>query len=673
MRERSIVRMVLGILVLLWCISPAAAAGTAGEKAPGFDLPFLTGDGFRGSGELFRTHRSVFLVFWESHCPRCVEALAGCEEFHLEYGGEDIAVVGLNGDEENTLRVRGLLSAGAITFTQLWDRGGEVARAYGVPLDVFTICLVGDDGVIIGRAEDPRGNIKGIMEGMMIGGTVAAPVPVPGDVHGESVPETQPDGEGGISPVRGTTARAAGEAGFAFRGSQRLRFLSTDSRGDGAVGPYGEEVRSRNNLLLRFELEVTRRLGRYVTLGGLLRVSNEGRDVLRSGPQYFDSEWGSAFVEIAVKRFMLRFGYYPIHLTPLTLMRWDWDDNPRTGGDAGCGCGAAAGVLLLESLEELGPDLFFEGGTAHYSRGDFAVRAFYAIPRRAVESTAMEVGFGGAEPTAYSLEIYGGDIRWQRYDTRTGSFWRAGVHFVGSWENRRSVDFLALGYGLAPPWYESSILSASAEAPLLRWTSLVGEWIVANRACGHGFIEPGVDFIKLKGGGGTAGLLLEQPRWVRLRFDYLRLDDEFYAPFSALSYEPNREGWRVSSRITLPGEFSAVSLFYKSLEAVELDEGTEKLTFFGASFDIDLDSGPGASLGWLDRGNWTEDNGTEPLDITRRALTGSLRYRFDRNMYVQAQYQRVESSGYETVAGIGERRDIDTLTHLYSVYWLANF
>ncbi len=157
--------------------------------------------------------------------------------------------------------MRGLLEANAISFGQLWDRRAEVTRAYGVPLDVFTICLVGEGGRIVRRAEDPRGDIKGIMEEMLIGGAVETPVPV------------------------------AGDAGLAFRGSERLRFLSIDSRGEEAVGPYGEEVKSQNNFLQRFELEVSRRLGRYVTVGGLVRISNEGRDVLRSGPQYFDSDW----------------------------------------------------------------------------------------------------------------------------------------------------------------------------------------------------------------------------------------------------------------------------------------------------------------------------------------------------------------------------------------------
>lgn len=671
MRGHFIVRIVSGMVVLLCCIV-GTVGGEVGEEAPGFDLPLLNGEGYRGSADLFGTHRSVFLVFWESHCPHCVEALAECEEFYLEYGGGDVDVVGVNSDEEDALRARGLLGAGAITFLQLWDRRGEVTRAYGVPLDVFTICLVGNGGRIIRRAEDPHGDIKGIIEEMLIGGAAEVPMPVAGDEGGEKAPEIQSEGEGGVGPA-GALPRAMSDAELAFRGSERLRFLSIDSRGEGAVGPYGEEVKSQNKLLQRFELEVSRRLGRYVTVGGLLRVSNEGRDVLRSGPQYFDSEWGSAFVEINVTRFMLRLGYYPVHMSPLTMMRWDWDDNPRTGGDAGCGCGAAAGVLLIESLEELGPEMFFEGAMASYSHGDIEVRAFYAIPRRAVESSAMEVGFGGAEPTAYSLEIYGGDVEWQRYDTRTGSFWRAGLQFLGSWENHRSVDFLALGYGIAPPWYESSILTVSAQAPLLRWTSLVAEWIVVNRARGHGFIEPDVDLVRLKGSGGTAGFLLEHPRWLRLRLDYLRLGDEFYSPFSALSYEPNREGWRVSSRLELPGEFSAISLFYKDLEAIEFVGGTERMTLLGASFDVDLDNGIGGSIGWLDRGNWTEDNVAAPRDVTRRAMTGSLRYRFGRNTYIQAQYQRVESSGYETVPDIEGTRDIDTLTHLYSVYVLANF
>ncbi len=77
MRGQSIVRAVLGMCVLLWCIAPAVG-GAVGEEAPVFDLPLLTGDGYRGSADLFGTYLYIFLVFWESHCPHCVEALGEC-------------------------------------------------------------------------------------------------------------------------------------------------------------------------------------------------------------------------------------------------------------------------------------------------------------------------------------------------------------------------------------------------------------------------------------------------------------------------------------------------------------------------------------------------------------------------------------------------------------------
>ncbi len=620
------------------------------RAAPSFILSTLGGVERMSSETLFHSFPYTFLIFWESGCPKCVEHLVQCELFFEEYAGGDITVVGINSDSGDMLTVQSTLVSNGIRFTQLWDGTGEVTKIYGVPYGSFAVFLVGEGGLIEASSLDPVGNMKELMESMLLG-----------DWKGE---------EEAITPAGEAGARGDSRLGFTFGGRSRIRFLGIDARGTAAVGPYGEAVNSRNDVLYRFEMEMSRAVGRYIDIGGLLRISNEDEAVLDSGPQYLGSEWGSAFAELHVDRFSLRLGYYSISMTPLTLMRWDWDDNPRTGGEAGCGCGDAAGVLLVESLEELGPDLIFEGGVCTYRGADIETRLFYAIPRRVREISKNEVRSTGADPAHYSLEIYGFGGRWQRYDSRTGLFWRLGVSAVGTWENPRSVEFLDLGYAVPDPWYDSYILTVTAEAPIVWLLAARGEVVAANRARSHGLREAtGQDDVALKGGGGVGGIVFSWDPRVTVACDYMRLEPNFYSPFAALSYESNSQGLRLSSRLLGPRDIIAVSLFYKRLSEVEApyrEAERERFSLWGATVDMDLPSGFGCSFGWMDRGRWRGGE-VHYLDEYRHSLSVTSRYLFRRGTYIQAQFQYITNS-----ISYGSDAEESTAS-LYSLYFATEF
>ncbi len=597
----------------------------------------------------------MFLVFWESGCSHCVEALLDADAFYRERRGIGVRVIGVNSDSEDLLGVRGLIEAYGIEFPQLWDRSGVTAKEYEVPFETFTLYLVDGRGMVLSRIVDPGGDIAAVMALMLEGG--------------EELFFEEPADKKMLERSAAVPAPTAG-SGFTFGGYQRIRFLGIDANGSDPTGPYGEEVESRNNLLFRFELEMKRKLTKHVTIGGLLSISNESEEVHESGPEYLGSEWGSAYAEIEWNCFSLRLGYYPFHMTPLTLMRWDWDDNPRIGGDAGCGCGAAAGMLLVESLEELGPELVFEGGIAAYRGSNTEARIFYAIPKRAEEVAYREVRSTGADPARYSLEIYGFDGRLQKYDSRTGQFWKAGLHVIGTWENRRSVDFAKLGYASPYPWFGSLVISMSGEVPVARYVRLIGEGIVYNESR-ETFPEQ-LDMLNegvKKSGGGNAGVLFEKSQRFTVRADYVHLGPDFNSPFSALSYEANKRGFRFSSQLPLPGDVSIVSLFYKRLWEIETgspDAEKEKASVFGASVDVDLKSGLGGGIGWLDRGTWREGD-LMGFDEVRRAIVLSARYRFDKLTYMQLQYQFINHD--KTVSG----GNLDSETAIYSAYFAAIF
>jgi peroxiredoxin len=641
----------LAAVVVIISIGHAFAV-EPGKAAPRFELSAMDGV-YMESSSLFESHDLTFLVFWESQCRHCVESLERADFFYREYGGGDITVVGINTDSGGMFNVRSVIESAGVTFLQLLDQGGGTADRYDVPFASLALYVVDSRGLVVAGRIDPEGDMYASMVEML-----EAPRPEP------AVTLREP-----------AAAGRGGGPGLTFRGDGRIRFLGIDTRGSDPVGPYGEEVTSGNHVQYRFMLEMSKRLGRHLTFGALLRISNEGEEVLDSGPDYFGSEWGSAFASIEYGSFRVRIGYYTTHMTPLTLMRWDWRDNPRIGGDAGCGCGAAAAVLLIESLERLGPDLTFEGAQAVYAGSFYELTAFYAMPRRARKTRYTEYRYTG-ESARYALELYGAEARLQRLDGWTGRHQRIGLHFLGTRENDRSVDFVALGYPVSPPWDESMTLSLSCELPLLSFASLEGEWLLLNRGDEHSELSGAAKEYRGGNGSGTAGLTVEYRNLIELSCDYVRTDPEFYSPFAALSYEENKEGVRTAATLYPAGETVALSLFYKRARDTEnpafdvehsfLDPRREQFSFFGASIDLELEGGLGGSMGYLDLGRWREGD-YKPFDETRKTFIASCRYRLVSNAYAEIRYERIEAESNESGALL------DSQTNLYSFYLTAAF
>ncbi|MFA4947794.1 MAG: TlpA disulfide reductase family protein [Candidatus Krumholzibacteriia bacterium] len=637
--------------------SPALAVDP-GQTAPPFELPLMDGAGSALSDELFSKHEYTFIVFWRSSCPHCVEALLGCERFYRTYGGEDIAVLGINAEDRDRLAARGVIESNGITFPQAQDAGGMVSASYGIPFETFTLCLVGKGGAVLGVRFDPEGDTGAAMDEMLRQGE--SPAATSGTAPGVPGSPGAPISPG--APGEGKT--------FSYHGLHRIRLLAVDARGVDATGLYGEPVNPQRGVQYRLDVEASMRLAKGLRAGGLLRISNEGKKVLASGPDYLGSEWGSAFAEIEAAAFRVRIGYYDLSMTPFTLMRWDWDDSPRVGGDTGCGCGGpTAGAILVESLEELGPDLTVEGALASYAAFDCEVRLFYAIPRRAIETSYSAYRFGGEERARYSQEIAGFEWRWQRLDERTGSFWKAGAHAIASFENRCSVDFYGLDYLSEDPWISTRTLSFTAEAPLVRYARLRGEIIAWNDTDERGLMTAGgLADVSRRGGGGRGGIAIEKPLGPSILVDYLCLARGFSTPYSALSYEENTEGIRASARAPLLGDRITLSLFYKRLREADVSPpATERkqISLSGASLDLGLWRSLGAGLGWLEKEMW-RDGEISPARSSRRGIVGELRYEFEKIGAVRLRYERIDYT--ETVPDTTESG-----TDMYSLYSSIEF
>ncbi|RJR29668.1 MAG: TlpA family protein disulfide reductase [Candidatus Latescibacterota bacterium] len=638
-------------VTVLGCVDTAA-----GTEAPPFALRTLDGSEAIESSALFAEYGHVFLVFWSGGCPHCVEALRGAQAFFRRYGGPDVTVAGVNADEGDLLALRRTIETNGISFRQLRDPGGIVSGAYGVPFETLVIVHVAG-GAVAGTRTDPEGAIDATMEEMLLGD--AAPFP--------DAPETAGTG---AAPAAGTEDEN-GKAvfGSSIRGWSRIRFLDIDSRGEDAAGLYGEPVRPGGRIDYRVEIEASKRVAAHLRAGALLRISSEGDRVLESGPKYLGSPLGSAFAEIDAAAFTFRLGYYSMYMTPLTLMRWDWDDNPRVGGDAGCGCGAAAGTLLVESLDDLAPELTFEGALAAYAFFGGEIRAFYAIPRRARETPRGAWITGAEERARYSLELYGAEWRWQRVSPFSGTAWKLGARYVGSREFRHSVDFVELGYPAFDPWWESGIATVSFEAPLAGFVRARAEGVVWNRATQYGRGASG-DTIAFRDDGraGVAGVVFDGPRGASLAIDYLLFDPGFFAPFAALSYEPNREGYRAAARAPLARSRVDADLFYKRvLEHTPLF-GAERAVIetSGISITGDLGGGFGATAGWIEE---SDERGGEvfPYSLSRRAVEAGLQFGFAKSGVVELRYNRVRSE--ESSPSASSRATAD----LYALYTTIRF
>lgn len=344
----------------------------------------------------------------------------------------------------------------------------------------------------------------------------------------------------------GILAWAAGTYGLDqnldVTGNVRLRLRHVDSPDTvDLAGTYGETVRQGFSLKHRLVLEVAYPLTDQVQAGGMLRVSNEGSAVLEAGPDYLSSEFGSAFVAYESPTVRTRLGYYTTAYTPLTLMRWDPKDDPEGGGGCGCpGAGGAAGAILGETLEELGPNLTFEGARVSLTpKGTFGLDGFLARPRQAGED--------------YQIITYGGRVGLVSYLKSKASFLDLGLLAVRSEEDEHSLG----GTASAGAAFKKAVYGLSWKAPLARTISLDGEWTI-TKSSGD---------VKKNGKGGIVSLAVRPHAAVRIEAAYLYLSPNWDSYFRALSYNPDRQGVRL--RLEVERGPALVALFARYLTTIE--------------------------------------------------------------------------------------------------------
>lgn len=349
-----------------------------------------------------------------------------------------------------------------------------------------------------------------------------------------------------------------------FSSDIRLRWRWVDS---GSPGPlrstYGEFIQRGISLKHRFVFDLTYPLARDLSVGGRLRVSNEPELVLTTGPQYYSSEFGSAFIAYETPSLRSRFGFYETYYTPLTLMRWDLSDDAEGGGCAVCpSTPATAGAILGESLEILGPVLTFEGLRFQGSYGSaIGLDLFYARPR---VSQMSDYGL------LRQVNTFGGRLNLSSYLSHSSSLLSVGLIGIRTEEDEGSVESVEGPPGYPPEPLTNTVYGLTLEVPVLSWLDLKGD-VTITRA--RTFEMPNMVDKDGKGAIASLNIKVNAIRWEN---SYIYLTPGWESYFRALSYSPDRKGWR--SRLVLDRGTWLVSVFARSLISVNRisEEGTER-------------------------------------------------------------------------------------------------
>jgi hypothetical protein len=542
---------------------PALAAG----RAPFFSLETVEQTRRVESDTLFAGASATVLAFWTTHCSECVHRLEACQALQ-DWGRDDgLAVVGVNFDETPSAKIQLLARQATPGVTQLYDAGGRVASEYGAGAHSFSVFVIDATGVLrTTRFDAPPESIA------------ALELPLRA-LMDETLGEEEPaPSHPGVLEELGRLRQQRLEA----HGIARVRWMSIDTTGTGATGAFGEAVEPGSTLRHRMELELVYSITPQLRAGGLVWLSNEGPAVLRSGPDYLSTAWGSAFVRCDAQsggvRTSLRAGYYDAYFTPLTLMRWDKDDSPISGGQRvqGCGCSGQAGpagFIRSESLERLEPKYRFEGGRWDVSLAERVdLVALYARPLVAYPDDPTQCGAVAATDRRYHQELYAGrltaqlSVPWGNDAAALSGTVLGTRDFTKDWPCPGSL----------PPYDpgRARVLGADLRLPLPLRAQATAE-ITRSRWAPD---SPA----PIEGTALRAGCSFDiRPRddlHAVVDLSYQHLGADFFSPYSALSYEANL---RPSRSVTRPGLAGArgslridwgswgVGAFVKALDPVD--------------------------------------------------------------------------------------------------------
>ena len=536
--------------ILIFSITSGSALALApGDPAPGFDLPWLLGEGTASAPDVFAQSDATVLVIWNRGCPRCTEIALGMDALADSVAPHGGQVVGVLFGPDDPEALTDLLWDKGVAAPHLWDAAATTAAAYELGIRHLGVFVVDRSGTVRALFDDQIANL------------VDPVLPAAREALARPVTQAQP-----------VASQASALPEVTVDG--RMGGLSTEGAHIGDTGLNGELLQNGAVFLFRWDLKMTWRLSRNVDFVPRLIVSNESDEVLTEAEEQRTSRYGTASLNARAGRFSGTLGAYPLRLSPLLLQRWDADDAPPLGGASGCGCGAGGGSGLQQySLEILGPSYTFEGLNAAWSHRYAKLRGFVAVPRRE-HLVLVPARFDETQKAAYRRSLVGASIDLgmpgaldPRSDLPAPFGFRGGYLSID--DDQRSIP--TQGYVRPVAWDERGWFLLGQAGP---WRGITAE---------AEYVDWHVDRASLKqpsrdGAAYRAGVRVEEPigrtvLWGALH--RLRCDRDFSPVYAALTYEPNREGWRgwagIRRLVSENGsrERWGLALFYRGVQEVE--------------------------------------------------------------------------------------------------------
>lgn len=430
---------------------------------------------------------------------------------------------------------------------------------------------------------------------------------------------------------------------YMITGEGKLRFRYVAADQDQITGSYGEELKQGLGMRQRIDLTLDYFLTDYLTIGGTIRISNEEFDGVLPPPDLISTRaiagWWSA--NLYKPPIDVTLGAYDASFTPLTLMRWDENDNPL--GATGCGCQIAIGGISGESMEELEEDYLLEGAHARYENKFGDISILYARPEVDIETES------------FTRHMVGGHARIVLPYTRNFSTLTIGITGLRVVDDTQSVSM-----ALYDP-IQSDVFGVDINLPLIWRISAVAEYA---RSIRDDNLFSDVDIIREENGF-IAGVRLKSGDRIDLNVLYLQLDPYFSPLYRALSYAKNRQGFRGSftvRKIPLMSHLLAFSLYGKVLREIK-PTWNEAITEWHSSLTDHIISNAALSYTmfeqWKAEGSYEfrmqqrdDDAMTladEALDLMTHVISGGLTYEFTFQTKIVLKYQYIKH-----VDGIGQ-------------------
>lgn len=437
-----------------------------------------------------------------------------------------------------------------------------------------------------------------------------------------------------IAVLRATLESQRSEASrIRLWGESKMRLRNVASKQTTPMGSYGETLNRGFTLKYRLILNIEAKINDLLSVGGKLRLSNEGKEVFVTGPEHFSNELGSAFVKYNTERIRATFGCYDIHFTPLTLMRWDLEDNPEGGGMGGCAvCPGAGGAITSESLEELGPELIFEGAKLNTMVGEHMdLVALFARPH-----TAEEDPFN-PQYNAYRQYIYGVRTRALFYYRPSTSFRTFEITYISNEDDKSSI-ISPRNVSYFPK--KNRVLSLGFDFPVKKAIAVKGE---------YAFTETDKDLLSqddsiVAGYAMLGGIEIKYPTRMKTKIAYLKMSPKYKSLYNALSYVSNRKGFRIASNYEVYKSKLSVWIFYKRLREIESSIKIKQSNSLGTFSMLSIGMLFFPMKDVLIRSSYIYNRNrspTEEIDNNTKVITAELAYDITRKNSLTLRYRRI--------------------------------